>query len=115
MAAEIFIDTSAWAALANRRDPHHAIAVGFYPELVRRWPVWVTTNLVVAECYTLVRARSTYEIAMEFLSQLDVSLRLRKVYSHTMLEVRAEDILRRYKDQDFSYVDAVSFVVMQQR
>jgi len=31
------------------------------------------------------------------------------------MEAQAVVILRRYKDQDFSYVDAVSFAVMQQR
>jgi predicted nucleic acid-binding protein len=28
-------------------------------------------------------------------------------------EVRARDVLRRYEDKDFSYVDATSFAVME--
>jgi predicted nucleic acid-binding protein len=32
----------------------------------------------------------------------------------TVLENRARQILRQYTDQDFSYVDAVSFALMQE-
>jgi predicted nucleic acid-binding protein len=36
-----------------------------------------------------------------------------KIYSTPELEGEAQEILRRYKDQDFSYTDAVSFALMQ--
>jgi predicted nucleic acid-binding protein len=40
--------------------------------------------------------------------------RIRKIYSDRVLDEKAEDILRKYQDQDFSYADAVSFAVMKQ-
>ncbi len=35
-------------------------------------------------------------------------------HSDNIIEETAESILRQYQDQDFSYTDAVSFVVMKQ-
>jgi hypothetical protein len=52
------------------------------------------------------------EAAMRFLQSLQASPRLEQVLSDWALERDAEAILRRYTDQDFSYVDAVSFAVM---
>lgn len=115
MATEIFTDTSAWVALVDQHDSLHSTMVNFYPQLLSDWRIWVSTNLVIAESYTLIRARSTYNASMQFLTLLENSRRLLKIYSDTSIDGQAEAILRRYKDQDFSYVDAVSFAVMKNR
>ncbi len=115
MATEIFIDTSAWVALVDQRDSLHSSMARFYPQLLSDWRVWTTTNLVIAESYTLIRAHSTYNMSMQFLTLLEHSRRLLKIYADATTDGQAEVILRRYKDQDFSYVDAVSFAVMQNR
>jgi len=52
---------------------------------------------------------------MRFLESLRQSSRLVKLHSDSEIEERAEAILARYSDHDFSYVDAVSFAVMRQR
>lgn len=75
----------------------------------------VTTNLVVAESHISIRRAVGHPVAMRFLRALRDSPRLVKVYSDEHSEQHAEEILRRYADQDFSFVDAVSFAVMQQR
>jgi predicted nucleic acid-binding protein len=38
-----------------------------------------------------------------------------KVFSDARLESNAEEILEKYVDQDFSFVDAVSFAVMMEQ
>jgi predicted nucleic acid-binding protein len=43
------------------------------------------------------------------------SSRLERVYSSPDLELEAEGVLGQYADQDFSFVDAVSFALMQER
>ena len=52
---------------------------------------------------------------MRFLAKVQKLPRLIKIYSDPVMEAQAEAILRQFADQDFSYVDAVSFAVMQQR
>ena len=110
---QIFVDTGAWIALAVEDDAHHEEAVQAYPDLLRKYRL-LTTNLVVAETYILLRREAGHQAAIEFLERLAASPRIRKIYSTPELEREAEEILRRYRDQDFSYTDAVSFALMQQ-
>ncbi len=109
----IFVDTGAWVAAAVEDDAYHKEAAYIYPELLRKFHL-VTTNLVVAESYILLRRTSGHKAAMSFLERLSASPRVHKLYSTPHLEEEAEKILRHYRDQDFSYTDAVSFALMQQ-
>jgi predicted nucleic acid-binding protein len=115
VASEIFVDASAWIAIINRRDEHHAAAIALYERLLRERRPLVTTNLVIAEAYVMIRRHTGYQPAIGFLDSIRQTSRLLKVYSDATLEAEAEEILRRYADQDFSLADAVSFVVMRRR
>jgi len=112
---EIFVDAGAWIALADADDEHHQAAVKAYPTLFKRYQRLVTTNLVIAEAYVTLRKALGYRAAISFLESLRQSPRIQKIYSTPELEQEAEKILRQYADQDFSYADAVSFTLMQQR
>jgi predicted nucleic acid-binding protein len=115
MAREVFVDAGAWIAVINQRDEYHAEAAAFYERLLREKRPLVTTNLVIAEAYAMIRRYTGSQPAIGFLDSIRQSSRLTKVYSDAALEAEAEKTLRRYADQDFSLTDAVSFVVMQQR
>lgn len=115
MASEVFVDTGAWVALADEQDTFHGDAVAAYPRVRRSWRWWLTTNLVVAEAYTLIHRRLGHQAAMAFLTTLRDESHLHIIYSDAVLETTAEEFLRRYSDQDFSYTDAVSFALMSQR
>jgi predicted nucleic acid-binding protein len=111
----IFVDSGAWLALADKRDQYHARATAVYPQLLRQSSRLITTNLVVAESYNLIRWRLGYEPGIRFLQSLRQSSRLERVYTDEELEIAAEAILQQFNDQTFSLVDAVSFALMQQR
>jgi predicted nucleic acid-binding protein len=115
MGREIFVDAGAWIALANDKDTHHQAAKAAYPRLLKEYRKLLTTNLVVAEAYVNLRMTLGHHPAMSFLDSLRQSPRIQKVCSTLELEQEAEQILRQYADQDFSFADAVSFVLMQQR
>ena len=110
----VFIDTGAWFALADRSDQYHQQAVEIYPDLLKRYHHLSTTNLVIAETYILIRRALGYQPAIIFLENISASPRVGKIFSDRVLEEKAEGILRKYQDQDFSYTDAVSFAVMRQ-
>lgn len=110
----LFVDTGAWFALADRSDQYHRQAADIYPNLLSRCHHLTTTNLVIAETYILIRHAIGYKAAITFLENIAASPRVIRIYSDSALEEIAEDILRRYQDQDFSYTDAVSFAVMKQ-
>jgi uncharacterized protein len=72
----------------------------------------LTTTLVVAEAYALVRRRAGYQAAMRVLDLLEASPHVTRVPVDRGLEQAAEQILRQYREQEFSYADAVSVAVM---
>jgi predicted nucleic acid-binding protein len=107
----VFVDTGAWLALADRSDGHHKEAVKILRDLNERCRL-LTTNLVVAESYVLILRTLSHEAAIAFLDSIEGSPRTRKVFSDESLEAAAVTILRKFRDQDFSYTDAVSFALM---
>lgn len=112
---EVFVDAGAWIAVSDKGDKYHKPAREELTRLVGDRRILVTTNLVMAEAYIIIRRTGGYNQAMLLLSLLKGSPRLVKVYSDARLESNAEHILEQYTDQDFSFADAVSFVVMQER
>jgi predicted nucleic acid-binding protein len=115
MSREIFVDAGAWIALADADDGYHQAATRVYPTLIKNYRRLVTTNLVVAEAYAMLRRTLGHGPAMGFLDGIRSSSRIQKVCSTPELEREAEEILRQYTDQDFSFADAVSFALMRRR
>jgi predicted nucleic acid-binding protein len=72
----------------------------------------ITSNHVVGESYTLLRMRLGHRVAQEFLRRLRTSAIAQRVFVLEVWEDEAEDLLCQFTDQDFSFVDATSFVVM---
>jgi len=108
----IFVDTSAWVALADRDDAYHKKAASVYPSLLKTHRSLITSNLIIAEAYVLILSELGHRAALNFLEGIKASPRILKIYSNGEIEAEAEDILIKYGDQDFSYTDAVSFAIM---
>ena len=112
---DIFIDTSAWIALVDKDDSYHKEAASSYPPLLKNYRNMITSNLVIAETYIIILNELGHKPAIDFLEKLKASPRILKVYSNEDTEEEGELILAKYSDQDFSYTDAVSFVVMKRQ
>ncbi len=108
----IFVDTGAWVALADEDDTHHKDAASLFPSLLKTHKGLITSNLVVAESYILMLKGLGHSAAINFLDRINSSPRIIRIYSTPDIESEAEEILRKYQDQDFSYTDAVSFAIM---
>jgi len=115
VAAELFVDTSAWVPLADVRHPDHRRLADALRQRVAEGARVVTTNLVVAETHALLLRRAGPAPALRFVREVRREPLLVET-STPELEVRAaEEWLDRYADQDFSLTDAVSFAVMAAR
>jgi predicted nucleic acid-binding protein len=106
------VDTGGWLAVLDPRDKYHTHAAAFYRQSLSHYTHLVTTNLVIAETYILIRRVANHQKAVAFLDLVERSERIRCIWSEPELETDARDILRYYDDQSFSYVDAVSFALM---
>ena len=112
---DIFVDSSAWIALADRGDSHHKAVAAAYPLIFKNYKALVTSNLVLAETYIVLLKEMGHQVALEFLERIKASPRILKIYSNEDVEAEAGQILSKYSDQDFSYTDAVSFVIMKRQ
>ena len=116
MAEMIFVDTWAWAAMSDRRDQWHAAAQDAYRQLRTDGARFVTTNVVVYETCSLVRSRCSHEAAVALMDGIRTMAAtpavLRLVWVEPDIDEAAFDILRRYDDKEFSFVDCISFAVV---
>ncbi len=115
MLEDIFVDSSAWIALVDKDDSHHKEAASSYPSIFKNHKTLVTNNLVIAETYVVLLKELGHKVALEFLERIKASPRILKICSNENIETEAEEILAKYVDQDFSYTDAVSFVIMKRQ
>jgi predicted nucleic acid-binding protein len=111
----IFVDAGAWFALADKNDANHRKAAGIYPVLLSTHGRLITSNLVIAEAYVLILMELGHAAASAFLERIQSSPRIARVYSTEPIEAEAQAMLSKYRDHDFSYVDAVSFTIMKRQ
>ena len=108
----VFFDSAAYLALIAARDEHHDQAVELLTRLADARYRPFTTNAVVIEAYSLILSAIGRDQALRFLRGLEagqtVIVRIR-----ARDEERAKGVLRAYVDKDFSFVDALCFVVME--
>lgn len=108
----VFVDTSAWFAVQVRDDEWHEQAASTLRALLATACALVTTNHVVGETYTLLRVVKGHGAAVGFLDRLEETRRLERIFVSPEIEAQAYTLLRRHRDQDFSFVDATSFASM---
>jgi len=106
----IFVDTSFWVALRNRRDAHHPFAVNLFQTYADRG--WVTSNQVVGETWTYLRKKAGHAAAVTFLDAMERSPRVGLLLVERPLEEEALKWLRRHDERVYSFVDATSFALM---
>ena len=106
----IFVDTSFWVALRNRRDDHHDEA----RRLLRANAAipLVSTNHVTGETWTFLRRRAGHGPAANFLDFIDETARLHVEHVDAATEEEAMGWLRRHDEREYSFVDATSFAWM---
>ena len=111
MAAEVFIDTSGFYAQWDRNDPAHERAKTWLKANRGKF-IAVTTEWVIGETCTLLMARGVSHLIGPFLDQLAASKALRSINPDGEILDETKRFLRRHADQGYSFVDCLSFCVM---
>ncbi len=109
----IFVDTSAWIALADRYDRLHAPAVAFYGRVGRgEFGQPITTNYVLQETLTLVARRLGPGRAGSLAASMRQSRQLSTFWIERVHHDEAVTMMAQHDDKDWSVTDCTSFVVM---
>jgi predicted nucleic acid-binding protein len=109
---DLFVDTSAFYALADKKDTNHRRARAFLAALQRKGQALLTTTDVFDEIVTLVRYRLGHRAAVTLGDKLSVSSWCRVLEVRDDIRRGAWDIFVRYTDQAFSFTDCTSFATM---
>lgn len=113
---KIFFDTWAWVAIAHRDDDHHEEVQTFYRSYLLKRGVPVTTDHVLAETITILRAK-TRGVA-PFIDTLLDAAKAGRALIEKIDEKRWEKawiLSKKYGDKpSISFVDFCSFAVMKE-
>ncbi len=111
----IFVDTSAWDALADQGDPNHSVAIAFRDEIAGQRRL-VVTNYILDELYTLLLLNIGYQRAVDFKHKLDILAResiLQVEWVSEELASEAWSVFEKFNvDKQWSFTDCVSYVAM---
>jgi uncharacterized protein len=111
----VFVDTGAWFAVQVTDDAHHKVARETFGHILAAGQPLVASHLVIGETYTLLRVSRGYREARRFLDMLAQSRRIERLFITEQVERQAYEILERFADHPFSFVDATSFALMRQQ
>jgi predicted nucleic acid-binding protein len=115
---ELFVDTSAWDALADSGDANHELALLFRNEIAGRCRL-IVTNYVLDELYTLLLMNVGYNCVVDFKRKLDALVRekvLQVVWVTEEIAAEAWAVFEQFNvDKEWSFTDCVSYVVMKRR
>lgn len=108
----IFIDTSAWYALADRADSNHNRANEIFSRLCANGEDLVTHNYIIVESIALIQHRLGFDVAEKFLAEVG-SFRI--IWVDQTLHDDAVRLFKETGKRKVSFVDCISFSLMRKR
>ncbi|BAF60964.1 MAG: PIN domain-containing protein [Pelotomaculum sp.] len=110
---KVFVDTGAWYALKDSRDPHHQEAIDFFTGMQGQ-VLCFTSDYVADEAITLVRYRlKNHRVASDLARELFAEKAAKMIFVSFRHHTRALEIFTAFSDQLFSYTDCTSFAIME--
>jgi uncharacterized protein len=107
---EVLLDASFWIALRDARVPSHDRAVQTAGKLLHERTKLVFTSLILAETHAYFSRHPTARLQILDDAERNPALRWEPVSRAD--ESQATSLLRHHRDKNYSFCDAVSFVVM---
>ncbi|NMB24220.1 MAG: PIN domain-containing protein [Firmicutes bacterium] len=107
------MDTSAWYSLMDAADGDHGKVGAAYIEAYQNGNLFVTSNLVLGELYTLLTARTGRTADFWLFRERVAASRQVQILDLGPQQIDAAfDLLWHRQDKLYSFVDATSFVLM---
>ena len=107
----LFIDTSGFYALLDKNDKNHSLI----ETVINQFDIFFTSNYIIDELITLTRVRKLKTKKLtEFINDL-IEGNICPVLRVTLeIERAAWKMSQKYSDQNFSFTDCTSFILMKE-
>ncbi|MFH1259467.1 MAG: PIN domain-containing protein [Elusimicrobiota bacterium] len=114
METKIFVDTSAFIALFNKKDHYYQKASVYFGDLDPTVIKLHTSNYIIDETITRIRILNGHHLALEFANHFFRSKIFQSHYINQELEKYAFELFKKYSDKELSFTDCTSFALMKQ-
>lgn len=114
MKGEVFLDTSGFYALLTKDDDCHERASSYLREAAAKRTRFVTTDYVLDETATLLKARGRTPLLVSFFERVFASNSCRIAWTDPDRFHSARQFFLKYHDQPWSFTDCLSFCVMKE-
>jgi len=112
METKIFVDTSAFVALFDKKDKYHQRATDYFMSLQFGAVQLHTSNYIIDETITRIRIKNGHKFALEFGKYFFMSKIFQIHYIDKEIEQDAFEIFKKYSDKKLSFTDSTSFALM---
>ena len=108
---KVFIDTGVFLSISDKSDAFNKLVSSVYKKVAEQNAVLYTSNYIIDETITLIRARVNHKAAVAFIKGFNISnIRMLRIAEGD--ENSAKEIFIKYKDKNFSYTDCTSFALI---
>ena len=114
----IFVDTSAFLAIINKKDNNHVAAIQFLEEIKNgkiRIKKIITSDYIIDETLTRIRYSVGHKEAVEWGNDILASKVIEKIGIDKELFGSAWELFRTYEDMKLSFTDRTSFALMKKK
>ena len=111
--SKVFVDSSFFIALSDRSSRYFSHCEEAWEILVTDRAPLVTSNLIFSETLTFLRYHAGFKVAKAFGEAFRRSKAVHVIWADSEWDELSWKIFLKYHDQKFSYVDCMSFAVMQ--
>ena len=115
MARQIFLDTSYAIALSAPHDVYRAKATVLAMKIKREKVSIVTTRAVMIEIGNSLSRQRSRSIAISLLNALEMDSQIKIEPLTEALFAKGKELFTKRPDKEWSLVDCISFVVMQEQ
>jgi len=115
MASSTFVDTSGFYALLVQNDSMHGKAVSFLSKATRAKARFVTSDYILDEIVTLLKARGHGHLIEGFLESILASKACTIEWMDPQRFDATRQFHRKHSDKAWSFTDCFSFCMMQER
>jgi predicted nucleic acid-binding protein len=114
MSEPVFVDASAWVAIANRKDRYHDEALRVYHHLLRSGTPLITSTWTAYEALTIVKTKLGHNQAERLWQRMLRPSVVSLIKVDEKIEAEALELFWSYQDKDWGVVDCASFQVMEE-